>query len=143
MSIGARPSFGCATAETTQRFGKLLKLALISEQPGEILAALCALKRALASAGLDAHWLADVVERGAQPHAPSVSPDIAQDDRKPPWHRERDERSDAWFCFHRRDLLSPKERAFIENVIRWSSPLSPRQRQWIYDIADRLHCEAA
>jgi hypothetical protein len=120
------------------RLGKLLRLALVADQAGEITGAIHALRRALASAGLNPHYVVDAFERGTAQLAPSVSPDIAQDDR-----RERDERSDAWFCFHRRDLLSAKERAFIENVIRWSSPLSPKQRQWIFDIADRLHCEAA
>jgi hypothetical protein len=69
------------------------------------------------------------------PAAPSVSPDIdvAQDDR-----RERDDRSDAWFTFHRRRFLSPKERAFIENIVERSAPLSEKQRKWLHDIVDRL-----
>jgi hypothetical protein len=121
-----------ATIETS-KLAKLIRLIFGSDNDGEVIAAVAALRRALASAGLDAHWLADIVERRTNSIAAP-----AADDR-----RERDERSDAWFCFHHRDELSPRERAFIENVVRWSSPLSPKQRKWIHDIADRLHCEAA
>lgn len=117
----------------TDRLAKLIRLIFGSDQDGEIVAAVAAVKRLLASAGLDAHALADIVEHGAK----SIAAPPADD------HGERDERSDAWFCFHHRNELSPKERAFIENVIQWSSPLSPKQRKWIHDIADRLHCEAA
>jgi DNA-binding transcriptional LysR family regulator len=110
------------------RLGKLLRLALVADEDGEILAALCALKRALSAVGLDAHWLADTVERGTK----SVALPPTED------RPERDDRSAAWFAFHRRDLLSPKERAFIENIVERSAPLSPKQRQWLYDLVDRL-----
>jgi hypothetical protein len=122
------------------RLGKLLRLALVADQAGEITSAIHALKRALASAGLDPHYVVDAFERGTAQVAPSVSPDIdvAQDDP-----RERDDRSDAWFAFHRRHFLSPKERAFIENIIEWSAPLSEKQRKWLRDIVDRLEREMA
>jgi hypothetical protein len=32
----------------------------------------------------------------------------------------------------------PKERAFIENIVERSAPLSEKQRKWLYDIVDRL-----
>jgi hypothetical protein len=66
------------------RLGKLLRLALVADQAGEITGAICALKRALASAGLDPHFIADAFERGAKPIAlvdhHRDDPDGAQDD---------------------------------------------------------------
>jgi hypothetical protein len=53
---------------TSRRIGQLIRM-LSSDQPGEAGAAALALKRTLASAGLDIHKLADVVEAGL--HLPS------------------------------------------------------------------------
>jgi NAD-specific glutamate dehydrogenase len=39
--------------------------------------------------------------------------------------------------------LSIKERNFITNVLRWRSALSPKQRQWLEDIYERVTREAA
>lgn len=50
---------------TSRRIGQLIRM-LSSDQPGEAGAAAHALNRALASAGLDIHKLADVVEAGLQ-----------------------------------------------------------------------------
>jgi hypothetical protein len=132
MSDPARASFACAPPGT-ERFGKLLRLALVADQPGEIVAAVCALKRALAVAGLDAHAIVDAFERGAQP--------IAIADERP--LDEEVERSTIWWCYHHRGALSAKERRFVESLIRWRGPISDRQRQWLHDIAARLHTEAA
>ena len=108
------------------KLGKLIRLVFASDKDGEIVAAVAAVKRILAVSDLDAHWLADRLA------APTTLPTV-DDDRE-----DRDDRSDAWFVFHRRHQLSPKERAFIENIIQWSSPLSPKQRQWLSDIVERL-----
>jgi hypothetical protein len=51
---------------------------------------------------------------------------------------ERNDRSAAWFAFHRSHRLSPKERAFIEIICQWSAPLSDKQRKWLFDIVERL-----
>jgi hypothetical protein len=48
------------------KLAKLLRLAFGSDSAGEIVAAVAAVKRLLAASDLDAHWLADVVERGSQ-----------------------------------------------------------------------------
>jgi hypothetical protein len=40
-------------------------------------------------------------------------------------------------------LLSPKERAFVENVVEWPALLSDKQRKWVRDIVARLEREAA
>jgi hypothetical protein len=108
------------------KLGKLIRLVFASDKDGEIVAAVAAVKRILAVSDLDAHWLADRLA------APTTLPTV-DDDRE-----DRDDRSDSWFVFHRRHQLSPKERAFIENIIQWSSPLSPKQRQWLSDIVERL-----
>lgn len=55
------------------RIGQLLRLALSSDQGGEITAAVGALRRALCAAGMDLHQLADAAERGLRP-APVQQP---------------------------------------------------------------------
>jgi DNA-binding transcriptional LysR family regulator len=96
------------------RLGKLLRLALVADQAGEITGAIHALKRALASAGLDPHYIVDAFERGTSQVAPSISPTDAQGD----------DRSAIWFAWHRRDGLSPRDRQFIEKLTEWRGPLS-------------------
>jgi hypothetical protein len=118
-----------ATIET-DRLAKLLRLAFGSDNDGEIVAAVGAARRLLAASDLDGHWLADRLT------APSALP---ASDRG---NGECDDRSAAWFAFHRRHLLSPKERAFICNFVERSAPLSDKQRKWLWDICDRL-AEAA
>jgi hypothetical protein len=130
MSTSALASCAGAKSES-QRFGKLLRLALVADQDGEIIGAVCALKRALAAAGLDPHYIVDAFERGTSQAAPSISPDEQGDDR-----------STVWWCWHRRGRLSRKEAAFIETLTRWRGTISARQRQWLRDIVDKL-AEAA
>jgi hypothetical protein len=108
------------------RLAKLIRLIFGSDQPGEITAAVAAVRRTLEANNVDHHWLADRLA------APIALPAC-----------ERDDRSAAWFCFNRRDLLSPKERAFICNVVERSAPLSPKQKQWLFDLVDRLEAAAA
>jgi hypothetical protein len=115
-----------ALAVETDRLAKLIRLVFSSDKEGEIVAAVAAAKRLLESGNVDAHWLAD---RLTVPIALQASDGS---------NGERDDGSAAWFAFHRRDRLSPKERAFIENIVERSAPLSPRQRQWLNDIVDRL-----
>jgi hypothetical protein len=110
---------------------KLLRLLLISDQDGEVLGALAALKRALASAGLDAHYIVDAFERGMV--GPKRTDDAVYGDL----------RSTVWFCWHRRDRLDPKERQFVENICKRRTTPTDRQRAWILDIADRLERGAA
>jgi hypothetical protein len=114
------------------RLAKLVRLALISDEAGEILGAIAALRRMLVAPGLDGHWLADVVERGTK----SIAVPLAAE------HDESDT-SLVWWAWHRRDRLTPKEASFIEALTRWRGPISERQAQWLHDIADRLEREAA
>jgi hypothetical protein len=130
-----------AFAIDASRFSKLLRLALVADQPGEIVAAVAALKRALTTSGVDPHWLADAFERGAKsvavPHVDAgcgktrVNDDVA------------DDRSTVWWCWHHRDDLTAKERKFIASLTRWRGPISERQARWLQDIADRLSAEVA
>jgi DNA-binding transcriptional LysR family regulator len=115
------------------RLGKLLRLALVADKDGETVAAVAALKRSLQSVGLDPHFIADAFERGAAPLARADDRADRRDDGD-----GDDDRSAIWFAWHRRYRLSAKERAFIENIVRWSAPLSPRQRQWLFNIVGRL-----
>jgi len=115
-----------ATTEVA-RLAKLIRLIFSTNQTGEAAAAVDAVKRLLASENVDAHWLADRLALGAAPVA--VTPNESS---------ERDDRSAAWFCFHRRGALSPKENAFITNIVERAAPLSVKQRKWLFDIVGRL-----
>jgi hypothetical protein len=117
------------TAIETDRLAKLIRLIFSTDKPGEIVAAVMAAKRVLDNNDCDAHWLADVFERGAAPVA------VTRDDES---SERDDDRSATWFCFHRRHALSPRERGFVENLVERSAPLTPKQRKWLFDIVDRL-----
>jgi hypothetical protein len=120
----------------TDRFAKLLRIALGSDKDGEIIGAVMALKRTLAAAELDTHWIVDSFERGA---APVVHADDRGRDREDDGDDDgQDDRSKVWFAFHRRHRLSEKERLFVENIAARSGRLTPRQRQWLFDICGRL-----
>jgi len=109
-------------AVETGRLAKLVRLIFGSDHDGEVIAAVAAAKRLLAASDLDAHWLADRLT------APSALPTPHRS------NDEGDDRSAAWFAFHRRHFLSPKERAFVVNIVERSAPLSEKQRQWLNDI---------
>jgi hypothetical protein len=57
-----------------RRVGQLLRLMLSSDQAGEVTAAKEALNRALQSAGLDFHVVANIVEAGLQRQLPIEQP---------------------------------------------------------------------
>jgi hypothetical protein len=124
-------------APDVDRLGKLIRLALISDEDGEMLGAIAALKRALTTAGVDAHWLG-AFGRGATPAARAAGAD-----HDGGHDRHDDDRSAAWFCWHRRWKLSPKEREFIERIVVWSGTLSEKQRKWLGDICAHLQEAAA
>jgi hypothetical protein len=115
----------------TGKLAKLLRLAFGSDQDGEIVAAVAALKRSLASAGLDPHYIVDAFERGAQPMT-------IVDHRDDPEPDADDDRSAIWFPFHRRYSLTPRDRQFIEGLTRWRGPLSINQQKWLRDVCDTL-----
>jgi hypothetical protein len=119
----------------TDRLAKLIRLIFGSDRDGETVAAVAAVKRLLASAGLDAHALADIVEYGTKSIA---VPHVDRDD-----DGGGDDRSAIWFAFHRRHSLSPRDRQFIEGLTRWHGTLSAKQRKWLGDICAEISEAAA
>jgi hypothetical protein len=110
------------------RAGKLVRL-LASDKPGEVAAAAAALDRVLNACGHDLHWLANVVV-AALVDAPALVP---LDDDCGDW------RSIARFCHHHRDRLPAKEVDFINTVLTYREPPSPKQIKWLRDLYARLH----
>lgn len=115
--------------EPAIRVGQLLRLLLGSDKPGEIVATAAALKRALHSAGLDHHRLAAVVETGLAAPAEKATEQAAD---------TMDWRSVAWELYHHRDLLSPKEAAFVAKVVTYRRSPSERQLDWLFALAETL-----
>jgi hypothetical protein len=121
------------TALTTiaPRLRKLV-LMLSSNHDGEVVGAARAIGRVLKDAGCDWHTLADAISFSKPEHAPTSPPDDDDD-----WHELRA------FCLAHAYLLSLKERKFIVDLGRWRRELTPRQREWLNAIYDRLRREAA
>jgi hypothetical protein len=115
------------------RVGQLLRLALSSDQDGESIAALAALRRALESAGLDLHTLGAAVERGLQapPARPPPPPRPTHDDMA-------DWRSTARWCRHYEDQLSPRDVEFLDTIIRYRGGISEKQKAWLDGIEQRI-----
>jgi hypothetical protein len=115
--------------ETTDKLAKMMRLIFSSDRPGEILAAVDATKRLMASNGVDHHWLANRITAVA--HA---------DDRAANRHGDDgdDDQSNIWFAYHRRHRLTARERDFIERIRTWRGPISAKQRIWLHDLCDRL-----
>jgi DNA-binding transcriptional LysR family regulator len=111
---------------------KLIRLIFSSDKEGEIVGAVMAARRVLATNGLDCHWVADRIA------APVAQGDHRADRRDDDDDDHRDDKSAIWFAWHRRRFLSPKEHAFIENIVERARPLTPKQRKWVFDICDRM-----
>jgi hypothetical protein len=107
------------------RLGKLLRLALGSDRPGEAAAAIAALNRALQEAGSDYHALAAIVERS--PPVPEQMPP-----QEAPWRKVRG------FCAGHADLLSERDQQFIASLARWRGRPTERQLEWLFDIEARV-----
>jgi hypothetical protein len=112
------------------RLGKLL-LMLSSDQPGEVVAAAQAIKRALKADGADWHDLANRLTTKPKPHkAPH------RDAHHTGWH-------DDWhvmhaFCLDRDRLLRPREQEFISSLCDWRGKLTEKQHAWLLAIYRRL-----
>jgi hypothetical protein len=110
------------------KIAQLLRLILGTDQSGEIVAAVAALKRTLATGGLDHHALAAAVERGlSAPLTPEPDPDGVPD-----W------RSSAHFCRHHREQLSPREAIFIDSILASYRDLSEKQINWLWAIEAKV-----
>ena len=108
---------------------KFLKLAFISDQPGEVVNAIAAVRRLLASENRDPHWLVErLVER-----LPAAEP-------RPGLNVGR---SSVLRCLDQRHLLSPKDQGFLEGIVRQLAPLSAAQQKWLNDIVAKLKNRSA
>jgi hypothetical protein len=109
---------------TASRLGKLLRLALGSDVPGEAAAAIAAINRELQASGSDYHALAAVIERGA--------PIPAQT------HKERSWRDIRKWCADHAAVLSERDQQFLASLARWRGQLTDKQLKWLLDIERRI-----
>jgi hypothetical protein len=108
------------------QIAKLLRLAFLADERGEIDGAIAAAHRLLATQGRDIHWLSEQLgERLTAPVQTEPRPGLNVG-------------SALWQCFHRRHLLTPKDRQFVEGIAQQRSPLSVRQQKWLRDIVAKL-----
>jgi hypothetical protein len=121
-----RPLDEFLDSKTADQLAKFIRLIFISDQRGEITNAIAAVQRLLASQDRDAHWLA---ERLTAPPQSEPSREFGE--------------SPIWWCFHRRHLLAPGDRKFIEDVAERRKPLSPKQQKWLHDIVGKLENRSA
>lgn len=99
---------------------KKLVLMLSSDRDGEVVAAARAIGRVLRSHELDWHDLTICLRE------------------TPVRYRAREWHDTLAFCAANMDRLEPRERAFLRSIAKWRGELSPRQRDWLEAIADRL-----
>jgi hypothetical protein len=122
------------------KLGQLLLVVLSSDQPGEVAAAIAALRKQLDKAGRDIHWLADQLSKIVD--APAVTKHV-------PGHVRRTAQSGLWwlqleFCIGNLEKLREREAEFIESLmdqwtvkdVRWTP--SAKQLRWLQNIYDRL-----
>jgi hypothetical protein len=110
------------------RIAQCLLLALSTDKAGEAVAAVAAARRAIDSAGLNIHSIADAVQAGlGTPPAPPSAPPASS-----AW------RSTARFCRLHEEQLSPKEIQFLDAIMKYRGDISPKQVKWLADIAERI-----
>jgi hypothetical protein len=112
------------TSSIAPRLRKLVLL-LSSDQPGEVLAAVAAIQRALQTAGADWHDLASAL---TQAHG---------------WRQQSDDDAGDWrrlhkYCRHHSDALSCREQDFMDTLARWRGRPTDKQRAWLQAIYGRL-----
>jgi hypothetical protein len=98
------------TPATRDRLEKLVRL-LSSDKDGEVLAATAAIRRVLATEGLDIHSLADALCRPepAAPHAEAKSQSASASADDADWHSVASE------CDARSDRLTVREQEFVSD----------------------------
>ena len=106
----------------TARLGKLLRLMLGSDKPGEIAAAQAAVNRALRTQGLDVHSFVEAVERNT----------AAQSKTERTWRDIR-----QW-CEDRKYFLSVNEALFISDLKVWRGYPTPKQMEWLLSIEQKI-----
>jgi hypothetical protein len=133
-----------------EKLGKLLKL-LSSPRDGEVLNAARAILRTLEGAGTDIHELATRIEGGKLSEADVREIyDAAYQDGKqaqaaeqadefhnvgPSWHDMAIECRD-----HDNGRLTPREREFVEDMVRWTARREPSEKQgkWLHMLYVRV-----
>ena len=116
---------------------KLEKLVLMlsSDQPGEVVAAAAAIKRALQTAGADWH---DFARELTKPATPSRDGHHSR-------NHDRDRYGDrsGWrplhaYCRRHLDALPSRERDFMTTLDHWRGNITEKQRAWLDAIHARL-----
>jgi hypothetical protein len=115
----------CLEPRIATRIGALLRLSLSTDKPGEAVAALAALRRALEAAQLDLHDLAAAVETGLKDLPPAPPPPRPR--QEPPQDPSRDWRAEVRFCDRHRDQLEGHECGLIDTLMRWRGTPTPKQ----------------
>jgi hypothetical protein len=118
---------------------KLLLVALSSDHPGEAHAALTKVKKLLASAGHDIHWLVEQIDKAPAPVPPPFQPHPSPYGYGPvmvPWQEM------LIFVSDHRYRLRPREEEFIGSLLNHSIRSSWRptmkQHEWLSDIYESL-----
>jgi hypothetical protein len=106
-------------ATITPTLSRLIAL-LGSDRSGEVIAAVSAIGRVLASSGADFHDLARAI-------APTADTD--------------DWRDVLAFCAVHADTLDDRDREFLATVARYRNRPSEKQLKWLHGIAARLRGE--
>jgi hypothetical protein len=118
------------TPSAQDRLGKLLRM-LSSDRDGEVLAATAAIKRTLATEGLDIHNLADALcQPTPRADAKAHWPEADSTD----WH------SVACECEAHGATLNLREQKFVSDMVAWTWHARPseRQRAWLLIILNKV-----
>jgi hypothetical protein len=106
------------------QLGKMIPR-LGSNHDGEVVATARAIERVLRGVGHDWHDLVKGL------HLP-----VAQSDACSDW------RDDLAYCAENMDCFDDHERDFLRSMAHWRGQPSPKQRDWLAALADRVRGEA-
>jgi hypothetical protein len=118
------------------KLGKLLRL-LSSDKDGEVLAATAAIKRTLATEGLDIHGLADALCRPAL-RAEAKAQRAPNTDRT--GNEDTDWHSVACECEAYGAFPNLREQKFVTDMVAWTQRATPteRQKDWLLIILNKV-----
>jgi hypothetical protein len=117
------------------KIANVVRQALSTNQNGEAIAALNALKRLLRNEGLDLHDLGRAIERGFA-LAPRASPVAPVPPATGDWARLA-----AW-CLRHHGKLTDKQRSFLVAMTVWSSEPTPKQREYLLGLRNQVRAAA-
>jgi len=136
-------------ADTTEKLTKLVRL-LSSDKDHEVLAAAHAITRTLSGAGSDIHEFADRIKGGelSKAEMKRIYDAGVQDGKDAAAAAQGFSNTEgpscyemASFCVERDDgRLTPKERGFVEDMVRWCARREPSEKQgrWLHLLYVRL-----